>query len=242
MRKLLLALLASIIALPALRALRPAPTLDELGIKAERYFAQKEWASAAAMYSLMIDRRPDSAALYGRAVTAAAMRGLEGEQRMLLRQAVEAHVPLDSLFMAVQRSSFGLGQSSLLERFLILSAESEPWMARKIDAALLGYYTFRRNGAAMIQYADRLLKGLPESELFGLRLAQGYFIEGRNAEAVATWKSVLDRHPDSLEALLYLGEMARRSGDTAAAQSYFARANNLQPSPRLAAYLAPPEQ
>ena len=237
MRKLLIALLATVMALPALRALGPAPTLDELGIKAERYIAQKEWASAAAMYSLMIDRRPDSAALYGRAVTAAAMRGIESEQLTLLHQALTSHVPIDSLFAAVQQSSFSLGQSSLLEHFLILSAKAEPWMSRKIDASLLDYYTFRRDGAAMIEYAEKLLKGLPDSEQFGLRLAQGYFIEGRDAEAVATWQSVLEHHPESLEALLYLGEMSRRTGDTAAARSYFTRANNIQPSPRLAAYL-----
>ncbi len=215
-------------------------SFETLGIRADRFFDQKEWASASAMYSLMIDQRPDSTALYGRAITAAGMRNDTTEQRMLLRMALRSKVPLDSLFSSVQHTSFALGRSHLLERFLIMSAQAEPWLSRKIDASLLSYYTFRRNGAEMIRYARKLLEGMPDNEQFGLRLAEGLLIEGRTAEATQAFARVLDHHPQSLTALLYLGEIAMADGDTARAREYLSRARAIDTTPRLEALLTPP--
>lgn len=211
----------------------PQRSFDTLAVRADRFFNQKEWASASALYTLMIDQRPDSAALYGRAITAAGMRNEVGEQQMLLRKALQSKVPLDSLFNSVAHSSFALGQSNLLERFLIMSAESEPWMSRKIDAQLLAYYTFRRNGEAMIEYASKLIKGAPDNENFGMRLAEGLLIEGRTDEAASAFRNLLDHHPQSLDALLYLGEIALEQSDTAMARAYLERARDICDSPRL---------
>lgn len=227
--------------IPAVAANPATRSLETLGIRADRFFDQKEWASASAMYSLMIDQRPDSAALYGRAITAAGMRNDTTEQRMLLKMALRSKVPLDSLFSSVQHASFALGQSHLLEHFLIMSARTEPWMERKIDSSLLAYYAFRRNGAQMIHYAGKLLKGVPDNEQFGLRLAEGLLIEGRTAEATEAFTEVLRHHPQSLTALLYLGEISMAAGDTAAAHDYLSRARAIDSTPRLDALLTPPE-
>lgn len=236
MRRFLI-LLAALVPLASAAFAAKQRSLSEIGVRAERFYAQKEWASAAAMYSLMIDERPDSARLYGRAVTAAAMRGETGEQRMLLRRALEAKVPIDSVFHYVEVSSFALGEASVLEKFLKLAVESEPWLSRKIDASLLDYYTFRRDGAAMVSYARRLLNGMPDSEKFGLRLAEGLLIEGRSGEAAKAFADVLVHHPSSLQALLYLGEMSLRKGDYVAAEHYLSRANAIDSTPHLVATL-----
>lgn len=206
-----------------------------LGVKARRYFDQREWASASAVYSLLIAERPDSAGLYGPAITAAGMRGATGEQLQLLRRALKARVPIDSVFTSVREESFALGRARLLERFLILSARSEPWLARKIDASLLEYYTFRRNGEAMVAYADKMLAGMPDSEFYLLRRAEGLLIMGRRAEARADFARAADANPRCLTALLYLGEMAAEDGDDASALEYLSRADAIDPTPALAA-------
>ena len=150
------------------------------------------------MYELMLEQRPDSAALYGRAVTAEGMRGDSVAQIMLLRRALAAKVPIDSLFASVEQASFALGQANLLEQFLKMSARAEPWLARKIDASLLDYYAFRRDGASMIHYAGKLLAGVLDNEHFGILLAEGLLIEGRDNEARQAFGRVLDSHPASL--------------------------------------------
>lgn len=233
---LLLSLLLALMATP-LRA-NTNNTLADLGLKATRYFDQKEWASASAMYSLLLDQRPDSAMLYGRAVAAAAMRGDDSGETALLRQALGAKVPLDSLFSSVRQACFSIGNAHLYEHFLLLSGRSEPWLSRKTDAMLLDYYTFRRDGAAMVTYARKLLAGMPDSRIFALRLAEGLLIEGRDAEARDTLASLVATHPDSFEALLYLGEMALYAGDSAAATDYLARARAIRATPRLDALLS----
>lgn len=234
--KRIIAIVISLAAiLPLVSAATPSRSLTDLGKKAERFFDQKEWASASAMYSLMIDQRPDSARLYGPAVVAAGMRRDATGQRELLRQALHAKVPLDSLFRYVEASGFGLGRADLYECFLKLAAETEPWMSRKIDAALLDYYSFRRDGAAMVEYSRKLLAGVPDNELFGLRLAEGLLIEGRDSEAAQAFERVLSSHPESLTALLYLGEMALARGDNASALRYFTRANGIDSTPHLLA-------
>ena len=239
----IIAPLAALLISMAAAALPPSRSCDALAIKADRFFDQKEWASASAMYELMLEQRPDSAALYGRAVTAEGMRGDSVAQIMLLRRALAAKVPIDSLFASVEQASFALGQANLLEQFLKMSARAEPWLARKIDASLLDYYAFRRDGASMIHYAGKLLAGVPDNEHFGILLAEGLLIEGRDNEARQAFGRVLDSHPASLTPLLYLGEMAAERGDTTEAIAFLTRARAIAPSPRLDATLsrlAPP--
>lgn len=50
------------LAAPAAGAVSPYPVLAE---RAARYFDQKEWNQAAAVYGLMLDERPEVAETYG---------------------------------------------------------------------------------------------------------------------------------------------------------------------------------
>lgn len=220
---------------------------QSLETKATRFFDQKEWASAEAMYTLLIDRQPDKAAYYGRAVAAAAMRELADPslrpqnaaiQRTLLTKALKSRVPIDSLFKAVEQSSFQLGHADFYETFMKRAAENEPWLSRKISAMMLSYFSFRRNGEAMVEYASRLLEGAPDSESLLLSRAKGLLILGRGNEAHETFIRALEVNPASVEALLYLGEMALTAGNRAEALDYLGRANAIEPTPRLAAVIA----
>lgn len=56
--------------------------------KAERFYSQEDWASAAAMYSLLIDENPDSTGYYARAITAQGMRNDTTAQMQLMRMAL----------------------------------------------------------------------------------------------------------------------------------------------------------
>lgn len=214
-------------------AFAATPNIADLGKRANRFFDQQEWASASAVLSLLIDARPDSIPLYGQAITAAGMRGAEKEQIALLNQALHARIPIDSVFHAVGQTSFSIGQSDLLERFLKLSAEAEPWLARKIDASLLDYYAFRRDADGMLEYADRLIPAMPDNETFLLRRAEALLLLGRNTEAETAFADALKVNPDSLTALLYLGELARARGDENNARQYFARAAAIDLTPRI---------
>lgn len=225
----------------------PGIAAQSLETKATRFFDQKEWASAEAMYTLLIDRQPDKAAYYGRAVAAAAMRELADPaletqnaamQRSLLTKALKSRVPIDSLFKAVEQSSYELGHADFYETFMERAAENEPWLSRKISAMMLSYFSFRRNGAAMVEYASLLLEGAPDSESLLLSRAKGLMLLGREDEARESFVRALEVNPASIEALLYLGEMALTAGNKAGALDYLGRANAIEPTPRLAAVIA----
>ena len=136
---------------------------DAVEQKAARHYRAGEWANAAAMYGLLIDRHPQRTDCYARAITSAAMRDslrpvAVTEQMMLLHRALRAGVPVDSLIISVGRESIALGHAGIYERFLKAAAESEPWMSRIVDAALLRYYTARRDPQAIERYARAPLR------------------------------------------------------------------------------------
>ena len=83
-------------------------TLDS---KARRFAAHGEWASASAMYSLMIEEMPADASLYSRAIVAEGMlENMDAEIRVL-HEALQHGVVIDSLFAGVKRESISLAVS-----------------------------------------------------------------------------------------------------------------------------------
>lgn len=173
--------------------------------KAERFYAEKEWASAAAMYELMLDQRPSSATTYGRAIVTASMLERPDSEMLLMEQSLKHRVSIDSVFSAVESQSYALGRADIYERFLLLVKERQPWMTRSVDAYLLHFYTFRRTPDKMIEMAQSMLKGMPENVRFLSLLAGGYMYKGDMELALATYLKILDIDPDNYEALLELG-------------------------------------
>ncbi len=182
-----------------------SPSYQNWSRKANRFFDNEEWASASAMYTLMLSERPDSAAVWGNAIVAAGMQNLPERQTELFNEALKAALPLDSIFNAIRSSSFSIMQTDLYERFLINIQKHEPWMERVINNRLLDYYTFRDNGPGMVRLSNIMLAGLPDNERFLYSLAKGQLLCGDIASAVKTYNEIVSLNPESLDALLYLG-------------------------------------
>lgn len=202
-------------------------------LKAERFYRQGEWASASAMYSLLLDERPSQVSLYAPAIVAEGMRADTAAQIGLMRQAMTHHVPFDSLFSGVEKESLALGRLDIYEHFLTALREAEPWLTRSVDGRLLAYYAYRRYPRSTVSYALDMLRGLPDNEPYLYDLAQGYLGEDSLAAAEAVYSRIVALNPDAVEALLYLGNAALDGGDTVAAGKYLRRAMQLRPTPHL---------
>ena len=207
-----------------------------LATKAARFFHYREWQSAAALYGMMIEKRPQLADSYGHAIVAAGMTGDTLRQISLSKYAFTAHVPFDSLFQAVEHVSFSIGQTSLYERYLIMVRSEQPWFARAIDAYLLRYYTFRSDAPGMRAYSLRMLDHAPYNLQFLYSLARGYLFDGQPDKAIETYLKIVSIAPQSYEALLYLANYYydRRGADTANADKaldYFRQAKSVRSTP-----------
>ncbi len=217
---------------------------SDLALKARRFYQQKEWASASAMYTLMLDINPRVAPVYGEAIVAAGMRKVPDQQLALMQQALKYHVPFDSVFSAVEKASFGIGQTNLYEDFLLLTKHHYQWLSRTIDGYLLAYYTFRRNPEGMISYSQTMLQGLPDNQNFLSTLAQGYLISGDYQKATDTYARILAINPDNYDALLYLGNYYADNGANSdpekarAAISYLERAAEIHATPYVESRIA----
>lgn len=208
----------------------------EIEARASRFFAHREWASAGAMFTLMIHERPYVASTYGQAIVAAGMLSDTLSQIDLTHKALAAKIPIDSLFSTVERTGFSIGQTSLYEEYLVHAKSAEPWLARIIDAYLMKYYTYRQNARGMIEYSKIMLRGLPDDEKALYTLAQGYLLDGRYNLAVAVYTRIVELNPDSYVALLYLGNYykSRAAADKSAKANgivFLERAQKLMPTP-----------
>ncbi len=206
-----------------------------LATRAARFFDQREWASASAMYDLMIDRRPSECGTYGYAIVSAGMRGDTLSQMSLMDRSMDGRVPLDSLCGAVEKVSFSIGESQLYERFLVGVKKRHPWLSRGIDNYLLEYYVFRNDALQMIAYSRSMLKGMPEDLRFLTILADGLMLNGQEAEAVDAYQEILRLHSDDYNALLQLGNYFHITAQTVTeremALGYFERAQKVKPTP-----------
>lgn len=182
-----------------------AMDFDTLALKADRFYRFQEWASASAMFELMLDQRPDDTPTYARAIVAAGITADSIKQVSLMERAIDNRIPFDSIFSAVEHESFALGKAPLYEQFLLLVKEKQPWLSRNIDAHLLSYYTFRRNPDKMIEMSQTMLQGLPDSIEFLTLLAQGYTYRDNCDKAIRTYLRILTIDPDNYNALLEVG-------------------------------------
>lgn len=214
-----------------------------LAVKAQRFFDQREWSSASAMYSLMLDERPREARIYGLAMVAAGERGSTEEQMALLRQALDSQVAIDSLVSSTRAAAFEAGDAHLYERFLIAVKEGEPWLRRTVDAYLLDYYMFRDDGPGIVRLSREMLAGLPGDEGFMYKLARGQMLTGDIGGAMDTFRAILDNNPEAYDALLYLGNYYAREADknpdaVTMATDYLGRALKIRSTPYVEQLLA----
>lgn len=198
-------LLTIILASAALIASASVTDYETLALKAERFYNQKEWQSAIAMYQLMLDSKPDNPAVYGKAIVASASARDTMQIGQFTRMALQNKIPFDSIFTYVRDESFALGKTDLYEKYLLGTASIHPWTKRAVDGYMTEYYLFRRDGKKMIEYATLMLKGLPDDIRFISILAQGYLLTGDSAKAVECWKRITELDGNNFEAYSYLG-------------------------------------
>lgn len=210
------------------------PTFEQLAVKASRFIEYKEWASAQAMLQLMVDESPYDPSVTGKAIAVAGLRCDSTEQLRLFQTAVKNRQPFEKVFSAVETESFSLARSDVYEKFLLMIARSEPWVARNIDSYLLKYYTYRSDGPGMIEYADRMLRGLPDNVTFLHDKAHGYMLTGEFQKAMDIYRRIIEIEPDNADALLSLAFYSETQGDRAAALSYFERAYSILSTPYIA--------
>ena len=239
LKNLLYTCLVIIILLSAANAeaVSPYPALET---KAARFFKYKEWASASAMFDLMLEERPDVAQTYGQAIVSNGMMGNHAAQAHLMAKALDNHIPFDSVFSGVKEWSFHIGKPHLFEKFLIDTRETHPWMQRTINGYLLKYYSLRRNGPEMITYSHTMLDGAPDNISFLTLLAEGYMLNGDTDKGIATYKHILHLSPDNYHALLTLGNWYASRPGTSQAESpvyYLERADSLRPTPYVTALI-----
>lgn len=204
---------------------------DTLSVKAERFFDAREWASAQALYGLMLDRRPDCDSTYVNAIIASSMLGQPDMASHLLTEAMKAGVSFPRLMSGVKSVAFEVGEPDVYEDFMLRSQRDCPWLERAIDSELLQYYIFRRNGSRTIVYAEKMLAGLPSSIAYLSDLADGYVMIGDFDGATATWKRILDIDADNYLTLLKLGNYYDICGRRDEAIEYLSRADRLRQTP-----------
>lgn len=204
---------------------------DNAKVKTDRFFHYKEWGSAAAMCNLMISERPQISEPYARGIVAYEMLGDSVMPMELLHTAMRYGVPLDSVLTGVQRQAYAVGKGSIYERFMLQAARENKWMERPLDAYLLRYYSFRRNGPEMVAYAQKMLRGAPRNIGFMLTLADGYMLVGRQDMAREVWNRILDIDPRCFDALVSLANEAELDGRHQEALKYFRRAYEVKPTP-----------
>lgn len=206
--------------------------------RAERSFEGREWASAAALYELMLDMRADSADVYSRAIVASAMIPDTAATTDLMQRAMAHGVGLETVLRGVRGISFDIGAPDLYGAYLHRLRASMPWMSRALDHELLRYYIFRDDGPEIVRYARIMLDGLPDSAAFLHALARGYMLQCDMQSAVGVWEKILSLYPDDYDSLLYLGNYYVLSGRRAQAEPYLARALRVRPTPYVEALSA----
>lgn len=210
---------------------------ETTAVKAARFFEWREWASAEALYGLMLDEKPDVDSTYVKAIVAASMMNHNDAASHLLTQAMKAGVSFPKLMEGVKTVSFEVGAANVYEDFLLRSQRDCPWLERAIDAELLKYYQFRDNGDLIVVYANKMLAGVPESTDYLSALAEGYVILGDYDSAIKAWQKILAVSPDNYLTLLKLGNYYANAGQNADAAAYLGRAAEVHATPYVAGRL-----
>lgn len=233
MRRLLTIILAAICLTVAARS-----TYETTALKAARFFEAREWASAQALYGLMLDERPDADSIYVNAIVASGMLGDSIASSHFLSGAMAAGLSFDRLMGGIRAVSFEVGAPAVYEAFLLRSQRDCPWLSRAIDSELLDYYLFRDNGPQSIVYARKLLSGLPDSRLYLGKLAEGYVLAADYDSAVSLWQEMLTLDPDDYDTLIDIGNYMAITGENDKAADYLRHAYSLHPTPYVGALLA----
>ena len=215
---------------------------DQIESKARRFFDNREWASANAMYLLMLEEKPDIAGTYAHAVVAEMMLGDSLQALEMIPRSMENKVPFDSLLTKVRDVSFSIGKGNLYEDYLLKIKAKYDWLSRVADNYLMHYYAFRQNGPQLIAYAEMMLAGLPDNLTFLRMLAYGELIDGNTDGAIGTWKKIIELYPDDYDTILDLANCYEALGVNNEAQVWWKKAAAIKETPYIKSKLEPVRQ
>ena len=173
--------------------------------KAVRFYDQQEWASASAMFDLLIEKDDATASDFAYAIVSAEMQSDSLSAMSITEKSISHEIAIDSTFHYVRQLSFAQGMTALYENYLLQVKRHIPWMRRVADNYLMDYYTFRNNGPMMIRYSELMLKGLPNDVRFLSTLARGYLIENQTDKAIDIYHQILSVDPSNYKVMLILG-------------------------------------
>lgn len=227
-RKILLYITVLCVAVPNLIA---QSEYDRVAAKAQRFFDYQEWASASAMYLLMMEERPQVPDTYAKAIVSNIMNNDTVQALNLVPRAMNYQVPVDSILVKVRDVSFSIGRGKLYENFLLDFKNKYSWFSRVADNYLMQYYALRQNGPELIHYAEIMLKGLPDDRNFLRMLAHGQLLDGKTDAAINTWARVVALYPDDYDTVLDLANCYDALGNNAAALKWMRRADSLRVTP-----------
>lgn len=211
---------------------------ERIASKAGRFFDYKEWASASAMYLLMLDQQPRVADTYARAVVSNIMNGDTVQALDMVPRAMSYQIPIDSVLVKVRDVSFSIGRGNLYEKYLLDIKSKYSWLSRVADNYLMKYYALRQNGPELIRYAKIMLNGLPDDRNFLRMLAHGQLLDGQTDNAISTWYRVVSLYPDDYETILDLANCYDALGNRNETLTWMRRAENLRSTPYVTARIA----
>ncbi|MEG0253839.1 MAG: hypothetical protein RR667_07140, partial [Muribaculaceae bacterium] len=200
--RILLLIIVSFAGFLTAHAVPDYPTLQG---KASRFYANKEWTSALAMYELMLEQKPKELPVYAHAIVACGMIKDHELQFKFMERTEKVGLALDSVFNYVRNESFALSHPEVYEKFLILLKSRQNWLVRNVNTQLLYYYTFRSDADNMIAMAEMLLKSTPDNILYLQTMGDAYCLKGDLATGMKWYKKVLEYEPHNYNALITLG-------------------------------------
>ncbi|MDE6311715.1 MAG: tetratricopeptide repeat protein [Muribaculaceae bacterium] len=227
MKKTLLTLL--LLATYAFASAEVNPLLE----KARRAYANREWASATALYGVYCDREPGMPEAYARRVVASELIRDTISSVDAIQEALNAEIPPADLFSLLSTEAFAAGEPGVVPDVLERTRRRLPWMGRPIDTALLRYYSFRNNAPATERYARTLLAGLPDDPEYLTMLASSCMAQGKEQEALETYGRILEKNPDHFDTLVLLGTYWLEEGNKDKAREYLTRAGKVKSTPAL---------
>lgn len=226
--KIYLFLLSLLVALGA-SAQGDNPLLD----KARRAYDNGEWASATALYGVACDRTPGLPEAYARRVVASELITDSIGSVAAIEDALNAEIGAEELFRLFRENAFTSGHPEIYPVVLKRARTMISWIARPIDAALLDYYRFRNDPAGTEEYARALLSGLPDDTGYRAILGESLMMQGREDEAIAEYKRILEIDPQNFDALVVLGNYNLDAGHRDLAREYLNRAYSIRPVPAI---------
>ncbi|MBO4379416.1 MAG: hypothetical protein J5784_00270, partial [Muribaculaceae bacterium] len=215
--------------------------------KAARFFAEREWASAGAMYELMLNERPTDVKTYASAIVAAYENADTVKAMQLFTRAQSNLIPFDSILTATRNASFSIGEPRLYEDFLCRTKDANPTLERVVDNYLLKYYLFRRDGEKIHDYAMKMSEGAPNRNDYYLASIKGRLRKGEISPATIEAFCADDHNPDDFESLVYLGVIAMQLAEDSPdrydefrsiALSALTAASGIKSTPKLREYIS----